>query len=308
MTSAAPVSAAPTWRRRLGIVAALVLFAAAVEWLVGWQGVINAATRLSPADAAIVLMGLIASYLLRGARVYFYFHRELDGRFLATLRLTLIHNAAANLLPLRAGELSFPLLAKREFDLAPARTVAALVWFRLLDLMLLACIALAVVAAGGGSGAAAAAWLPALALPAVVLAVSRTRLLGLARHLPQRLKRLAEQAAEGLPADHGAALRDLMITAANWGTKLLSLGAAFVALAGDPSWRAGIAAAAGEVSGILPVATPAGLGAYEAAVVAAALPFGVAAAAGLQAAVTLHLLILATSLTGFAIAAWLPRR
>jgi uncharacterized membrane protein YbhN (UPF0104 family) len=304
MTSAVPVSAASPWRRRLGILAALVLFAVAVEWLAGWRGVIEAAARLSPRDATVLLTGLVASYLLRGARVYFYFRTELAGRFLATLRLTLIHNAAANLLPLRAGELSFPLLAKREFDLAPARTVAALVWFRLLDLMLLSCIALAVVAAGVGS---ATAWLPALALPAIVLAVSRNRLLGLAGHLPQRLRHLVAQAAEGLPVDHGAALRDLMITAANWATKLFALGVAFVALAGDPSWRAGIAVAAGEVSGILPVATPAGLGAYEAAVVAAALPFGVAATAGLQAAVTLHLLILAASLAGIAVAAWLPR-
>jgi uncharacterized membrane protein YbhN (UPF0104 family) len=308
MTSAVPVSAPPLWRRRLGIAAALVLFGLAVEWLVGWQGVIAAAERLSPTDTAILLIGLVASYLLRGARVYFYFHRELVGRFRATLRLTLVHNAAANLLPLRAGELSFPLLAKREFDLPPARTVAALIWFRLLDLMLLTCIALAVIAAGAGAATAAAAWLPALTLPAVVLLVSRNRLLDLARRMPQRVRRMVEQAADGLPANHSAALRDLLITAANWGSKLLALGATFVALAGDPSWRAGIAAAAGEVSGILPVATPAGIGAYEAAVVAAALPFGVTAAAGLQAAVTLHLLILATSLAGFAIAAWLPRR
>jgi uncharacterized membrane protein YbhN (UPF0104 family) len=307
MTSAVPVSTAPIWRRRLGILAALVLFAAAVEWLVGWRSVLAAASRLSPTDAAVLLTGLVASYLLRGARVYFYFHRELAGRFLATLRLTLIHNAAANLLPLRAGELSFPLLAKREFDLAPARTIAALIWFRLLDLMLLTCIALAVIAAGVDSAAATAAWLPTLALPAVVLLVSRNRLLSLAERMPQRVRRLIKQAADGLPVSHSAALRDLLITAGNWATKLLALGATFVALAGDPSWQAGIAAAAGEVSGILPVATPAGLGAYEAAVVAAALPFGVTAAVGLQAAITLHLLILATSLAGFAVAAWLPK-
>jgi uncharacterized membrane protein YbhN (UPF0104 family) len=68
-----------------------------------------------------------------------------------------------------------------------------------------------------------------------------------------------------------------------------------------------VAAVAGEVSGILPVPTPAGMGAYEAVVVAAALPFGVPATTALQAAVTLHLLIVASAMAGFAVATFLRR-
>ena len=301
-----PSATASSWRRRLGILAALIVFAAAVEWLAGWRGVIDAAARLSPLGAFALVVGLAASYLLRGARIYFYFHDDLKGRFAATLRLTLIHNATANLLPMRAGELSFPLLAKRDFGLPPMRTISALVWFRLLDLLLLGGISLAVLATGIEAGGGRL-WLPVLALPLVVLIASRRNLLKLANRAPEKLARLLVQVAEGLPADHGAAFRDLAITAANWGSKLLALGAAFVTLVDAPSWQAGIAAAAGEVSGILPVATPAGFGAYEAVVVAAALPFGIDTAPALQAAVTLHLIILATSMAGFALAAWLPK-
>ena len=302
-----PAAAASSWQRTLGIATALLLFVAAVEWLVGWRSVAEAAARLSLAGALALLLGLAASYVLRGLRVYLYFHEELRGRFAATLRLTLVHNATANLLPMRAGELSFPYLAKRDFELEPIRTIAALVWFRLLDLLLLGGIALAVLATGIEAGGGRL-WLPVLALPLVVLAASRARLKSLASHLPARLAGIVAKAADGLPSSHGAALRDLVVTAANWLIKLVALGAAFLTLVGDSPWQAGLAAAAGEVSGILPVAAPGGLGTYEAVVVAAAVPFGVAAAAALQAAVTLHLIILAASLAGFALAAWLPRR
>jgi uncharacterized membrane protein YbhN (UPF0104 family) len=303
-----PATIAPR-RRIVGMVIAVVLFVVAVEWLAGWSGVLAAARRLGPASALVLLSGLVASYLLRGARLYFYFHKELAGQFLPALRLTLIHNAIANLLPMRTGELSFPLLARQEFGLEPARTLTALIWFRLLDLLLLSGIATVVLATrfADTPALASAAWLPMLMLPALVLAVSRKRLVALAEKLPAKAENLLKQAAEGLPAHHGEALRDLAITAANWGTKLVALGAAFLLLVEATSWQTGVAAVAGEVSGILPVAAPAGLGTYEAVVVAAALPFGVSAAIALQAAVTLHLLILASSLAGFVVATWLPR-
>jgi len=190
------------WRRVAGTALMLALFIGAVEWLAGWSGVLAALRRLSPAAFAALLSGLIVSYLLRGARLYFYFHDELAGRFWPTLRLTLIHNAMVNLLPLRAGEFSFPVLAKQEFGMPPARTLSALVWFRLLDMMLLATIAVLMAGtklADSGGGAIALWLLPAAGLPLLVLAMSRERLIRLSGRLSGRMATLTMQVADGLP-------------------------------------------------------------------------------------------------------------
>ncbi len=57
--------------------------------------------------------------------------------------MVLLHNLFNNLLPMRAGELSLPLLMKRYFGVRRAETVGALLWFRFLDLLTLSLIGVA---------------------------------------------------------------------------------------------------------------------------------------------------------------------
>ena len=73
------------------------------------------------------------------------------------------HNLFNNLLPMRAGEASFPVLMRRYFDVPLARSLAALLWFRLMDVHALAAVAMLAVGRRwldvGWAGLLAAVWL-----------------------------------------------------------------------------------------------------------------------------------------------------
>lgn len=78
--------------------------------------------RPAPGIWLLTLAGLLGSYALRAARVQVVFDlassappsRRVLGLRMDALRVILMHNAAVNLLPMRAGELSFPWLASRQ--------------------------------------------------------------------------------------------------------------------------------------------------------------------------------------------------
>jgi len=87
---------------------------------------------------AIALM--LASYILRAWRVADHF--DIRRRFGAVLSINLQHNLWNNLLPMRAGELSFPILMWQRFGTDPAHALAGLFWIRLVDAQVLAALAL----------------------------------------------------------------------------------------------------------------------------------------------------------------------
>ena len=103
------------------------------------------------------LMGLLLSYLMRAARLQVVMGlndglndqahggaqpRKALGLRLDALRVILMHNAAVNLLPMRAGELSFPWLASTQLRMPLAQAVASLLWMRLQDLAVLLALGL----------------------------------------------------------------------------------------------------------------------------------------------------------------------
>src|SRR5690606_5050247 len=104
----------------------------------------------SPGIWALVLAGLAVSYLMRAARLQVVMglgdeaprRRRVAGLRLDALRVILMHNAAVNLLPMRAGELSFPWLASQQLGMPLARAVASLLWMRLQDLAVLTALGL----------------------------------------------------------------------------------------------------------------------------------------------------------------------
>ena len=291
---------------RSAVLLAVVLVAlalAVIEWLVGWRAVAELAGQLSVPAWLAFAAAMLVSYVLRAARLYFYLD-ELRGRFFDTLRLSVLHNAANNLLPMRTGEIAFPVLAKRFFDLPVTRTISVLGWFRLLDAVVLGLAALALAAFGAGRSGAPGLGGPLLVLSLLGLSLAPGLLAWLLHRagrftgrLPGKLARIVELAAAGLPQSTAHYLRDYGWTLANWGLKLAVLAAVFLALlpAGSPP-AAAIGALAGEVSGLLPTIAPAGLGTYEAAVVATVAPLGVALRDALAAAVALHLAILLASI------------
>lgn len=276
-----------------GVIAAGVLLG--VHWTLGWGEVLRPWRSLSlfALTAALALAGV--GYLARAARVHAYFRPRTRGRFPVSLRLVLVNTFFNNLLPMRLGEASFPLLLRRDFAVPLVSAVAALVWLRLMDLHTL--ILLGLVGIGP-------AWLePALLVPLVLAWLALPwlgwRFLdGGAPVARGRWGRRLAEAAAGLPGDPRVFWECWLWTVAAWMVKVGVFVWLLLAFTGAPPAAAVLGAIGGELTSVLPVHGLAGLGSYEAGVVAGMAPFGVDLRTAVTGALNLHLFLLAVSLLG----------
>ncbi len=284
------------------------LFFWLVERWIGWAELLAPWGRIAPAAVAGAVALLFVSYLVRALRIQDYFRAELRGRFATTTRLVLIHNLLNNFLPMRSGELGFPLLMQRYFAIPPMRSVPVLLWFRLLDLHTLALLGLAAL---GSHLLPAALWIPALLvwlLLPLLLHAGRDRLQRwCARGEGGRGRELLHRALQSLPQSAPAFWRSWGWTLLNWGVKIAVFAAVLRAFVELPPAVAVVAAIGGDLTSVLPIHGFAGAGTYEAGVVAGASLFGATPEAVLAGAVNLHLFVLGVCLIGGAVALSLPR-
>lgn len=281
----------------------------------------DALMRPTAATWGFTLGGLLLSYALRGARLQVVLdldnHQVPPRRWLGlrtdALRVILMHNAAVNLLPMRAGELSFPWLASRELGYPVARAVACLLWMRLQDVTVL--VGLGIVLWPGLPWPWRAAGLIAIVLGWKVLLASLRAwdrrhpsdasvpagLLG--RWLNKLRHALLESAHHRVAA--------WLLTLSNW---LVKLAAGAVLLASIADTRVLVAwagALGGELAAIVPLQGPAGFGTYEAGVWAGmATNLGTASAQLAQAvpaAIALHLCFLVCAVVAGVVALLLTR-
>ena len=281
----------------------------------------DALTRPSASVWGLTLGGLLLSYGLRGARLQVVLdldnHQAPPRRWLGlrtdALRVILMHNAAINLLPMRAGELSFPWLASRELGYPVARAVACLLWMRLQDITVLI-------------GLGIALW-PGLAWPWRAAALSAIvvgwvlMLAGLRawdRRHPSGAAAPAGMVSRWLNKLHHALLESAhhrlaawLLTISNWLIKLAAGAILLAAIADVPLPIAGAGALGGELAAIVPLQGPAGFGTYEAGVwagmatnLAAKSPQLVQA---IPAAIALHLCFLVCAVVAGAVALLLTR-
>jgi uncharacterized membrane protein YbhN (UPF0104 family) len=182
-------------------VALLLTVLAAVQWSIGWPQLLAPWRSLDPLALALAAVLTLLSYLARTLRLYDYFLPATAGGLGACLKLTLLHNLLNNLLPMRSGELSFPLLLHRYFAVPLPRSLAALLWFRLMDLYALGLIALMAIGERwlpvGWLAPLAVAW---LALPWLLLPVQERLLPRVAGRLPERWR---ARLAQGQLVGHG---------------------------------------------------------------------------------------------------------
>ncbi|HET19602.1 MAG TPA: hypothetical protein ENO16_03210, partial [Chromatiales bacterium] len=221
----------------------VILLAAIIEWAFGWARLLAPWAEVSLGGLLVAVALMFASYVLRAWRVADHFC--LRGRFGAVLSLNLQHNLWNNLLPMRAGELSFPILMRQRFGTDPANALAGLFWIRLVDAQVLAALAL-------GS----LLWLAkveALALGLVVLALVAPFVFWLVRgwlarwvdeasgfnagELPAaspsprpspsgrggKVAAVLRKVLAGLPRDAAHFARGVLLTWANWLVKLAAL-------------------------------------------------------------------------------------
>ena len=273
----------------------LVALVAWVHYRIGWGPLLAPWLAVPPLQLLYLFGVSLASYLCRGIRLYVYFPELLRGRLVATLRLSVLHNFANNLLPMRAGEAVFPLLMKRYFGHGYAASTLSLVWIRLLDLLVL------------GLVACAALWLarphwiwPVLAAAAVlalpVLYGLRGRLVSWLDGRDGKVAGLARQVLLAMPADLGRLALVLLWTLLSWAAKFLAFTLVLLHFLDAELWQAWAGIIGAELSSVLPFHGVAGTGSYELAMVAAIVPTGIGADAALRGAVNLHLFLLGVTL------------
>ena len=177
-------------RSTLGWILGVGLFLALITLIqisVGW-GVLLKPWREFSAGGLLGALGLVvASYGFRTIRVHQYFRPDTSGEFLRSFRLILLHNLFNNLLPMRSGEASFPILMKRDFQVPFSRSIPGLLYLRFLDLHLLLLLGAMVLLSGKSS----VGWLPAVLLAPLPIALFVTQ-----GWLRPRLEKWADVRAE----------------------------------------------------------------------------------------------------------------
>jgi glycosyltransferase 2 family protein len=289
------------WRPLLGV-GILAGFIAFIEVYFGWPKLLAPWLLVPVGQIAVAAVLILISYWLRAVRFYDYFRTEMAGRFALCIKLMLQHNLLNNILPMRTGELSFPVLMTRYFSVPALRSIPALLWFRAMDLHTLGFFGVLAVPSAAWpwplATIALALWLP---LPWLSFHFSSRWRHALQRHDQKPAYRLLSRVLQGLPQAPAAFWRAWGWTALNW---VFKLGAfvwvlrLFIPISLPAAWMGSIA---GDLTSVLPVHGLAGAGTYEAGVVAGLLPYGVAAQPALAAAVNLHLFLLGTTLVGGAI-------
>jgi len=278
---------------------------ALLVWLAGndrWADFLTTVSRITPSMLAVALAGLFLSYVLRALRVHDEFRLHARSRFGSCLRIVLIHNAMVNIVPFRGGEAAFPLLLRQTFGTPLGRAIASLFWFRLQDAFVVAILAVVI-------------W---PGLPTLVRIVGVAVLIATAWALPRWANAPHRHSQDYLPDSKVSRIREAFAestrharfgwlwTISNWSVKLAVQAWLLAQLLGTSAAVGGAGVLGAELASILPIQGVAGFGTYEAGAAAAMLPNGIALASGLQAALALHLVVIASALVAGAIAWLIP--
>lgn len=289
------------------LLAAIIGYAWVIEWLFGWQKLLAAWHGIPWWYPLLAIVLMFFTYVIRGWRIYDYFlplTKTTNGNgLLLCCKIMLSHNLLNNLLPMRSGEASFPLLMREFFGANLAYTSAGLVLLRILDLQALLCIGcLAFMAYShvplwlwGAFGLLMLS--PLLLLPATPLLKSI-----LLRVKQPKIHHLLEQLIEAMPAHFGALFRSWLLTWICWGVKIVVFTLVLRWFADTDWWRAMGVCIGGELSSVLPIHAPAGLGTYEASMMAAGKLMGIQGNWILFGGVQLHLLMIVSTLIGGVVA------
>jgi hypothetical protein len=220
-------------------------------------------------------IGMSATYALRAGRLraeWLWKLRPLGLGYRECLQVTLLHNAAINILPMRSGEASYSFLLHKRWGVGLGDATASLLWLRLQDVMVLGVLGIAILVPAplpwriGFAVAAIAA--SATLLPVLVRRVHVRARRARARASAPRSRKawhlVAKVAAAFRAARGGAAAWGFAI--ANWVLKLGIVGVLLASLANLPLGAGFCGALGGELAGVLPLQAPAGVGTYEAGV------------------------------------------
>ena len=239
----------------------------------GWVELLSPWQHLPRVPLLIALALVGASHFLRAARVYDYFRADAAGQFPRCLKVVLQHHFLNNLLPMRSGELSFPLFMSRHLAIPVHRSVPALAWFRFLDLHTVVGLAALVATDYFFSSRSLALILLVLWLGFPILIIRLTRDIEVALSDSRgKLNSWVRTLLSGLPQSRGIFYKSWLWTIINWTVKI-SVFAWFMVQFEEVSFHAAwVGATVGDLTSVLPIHGIAGAGTYEAGVVAGLTP------------------------------------
>lgn len=304
-------------RNRMTVISlvTIVAYAVFIQWIWGWPALLRQWEGIGLVPVLSALMLLVATYFIRCYRIYDYFPNETRGRFLTLLRVTQVHNLLNIMLPFRAGETSFPILMRSEFAVPLARSTSALLLMRFLDLhALFAAAGVGLVIGRDNEALGWLLWGLFLVSPLALFLLKGHALAGLQRRLPEKLGRLLVEVEAGLPSNALVFVRAWLMTVLNWSVKVAVLAWVLATMGVLPLAACFGGALGGELSSVLPVHAPAGVGTYPAGITAGAISFGAPAKGAAfdllaSASVSAHLLIVVSAVAGTLMSVLLsPRR
>ena len=311
----------PTTRRWLHQALTWLVGLGLLAWLLSHVPLDTVRAALAAPSSLVwagTLLGLLLSYLMRAARLQVVLGlgdspqapsaRTVLGLRLDALRVILMHNAAVNLLPMRAGELSFPWLASTQLRMPLAQAVASLLWMRLQDLAVLLALGLMlwpglpIAWRGAGLVLLVLGWQAGIKILNVLHASTGSQ----GKPSSAKWKALLQRLHSALLDPHHHRPAAWLLTWGNWAIKLTA-GALLLSAITQASMGAGWAGAlGGELAAVVPIQGPAGFGTYEAGVwagFALSLPNGsVSLGQVVPAALALHLCFLLCAVAAGAIA------
>lgn len=248
-------------------------------------------------------------------RIYDYFYSDMQGAYKNCIKLMLNHNMLNNLLPMRTGEISFPVLMSRYFKISTSKSIPALLYFRILDLHTLLSIALLVTAGYlYNIYISIGLFFIWMTVPVVLFKTNifiLNKLTTRTKRTNNRINTLLIKCLSSLPQQLRTFVRSWIWTWINWIIKI-GISSWIILLFLDTSFNIAIMGAImGDLTSVLPIYGIAGFGTYEAGVLAGLYPFEnsnsiINNEAALQAAVYLHLIILGSAITGGAVAILIP--
>ncbi|NRP71188.1 hypothetical protein ILFOPFJJ_02072 [Ensifer psoraleae] len=301
-------------RMMLISVVAIAAYAIFVEWVWGWSTLMRQWAEIGIGAVLAALALLISTYFIRCYRIYDYFPGHTAGRFLPLFRVTQVHNLLNIMLPFRAGETSFPLLMRSEFGVPLVHGTSALLVMRLLDLHALLTVAtIGLVIERSDASIGWLVWTFAFFSP-LAFFLLKGRVLALARHLARgRLATVLDEVEAGLPDNMPGFLRAWAMTILNWAVKVVVLAWVLAIMGVAPLAASFGGALGGELSSVLPVHAPAGVGTYPAAIAAGAISFGAPGGRDAlellgRASVNAHLLVIVSAVAGTMLSLLLRRK
>ena len=204
---------------------------------------------------AICTLGGLSSFLFRAFRFKEEWRSHGKISLWDALSLTFLHNAAVILVPFRVGELGYPVLVQKLLNVSLQQCIRSLLWLRLQDGIVLLSLAFLLLPF-------LSAELRILSFLLVVVLCLMTkkwwlRLLRSRHFLIRQVRAFLHQRSSPW---------GWVWSAANWIVKLLVVSLMLSNLTGLESLQTVRGALTGELSALLPLTGPAGLGTYEAGV------------------------------------------